>query len=231
VLQHLTQLTGDPLVKKLKATRDLRLENATRIIFPAHSLQLRLISSTISADGILPRSSVVQVQILVVQPQLFCCDFGLLEEILRVLLDPRVVGARVPRHCQQQVEEVAVAGVQAKRVSAAGLRFRGDGRRHRLEAEAVREARHVDERLDGTVCDVEDGGHQLGAVAVRAGHEELSPSNGIAAREFQREVGEVGDSHGAERLWEGSEVGEDWWVRLRFRVLEVAGGVPRVARG
>jgi hypothetical protein len=209
----------------------LRLENTPRIVFLAHSLQPRLIRSAISADGILPRCSVVEVKVLAVQAQIFCRDFGLLEEVLGVLLDPHVVGSRVPRYRQQQVEEVTIAGVQAERVSAAGPRFRGDGRGHGLEAEAVREIRHVDERLDGSVCDVEDCGHQLGAVAVRPGHEELSSPSGVGAREFQREVGEVGDSHGAERLGKGSEVGEDWRVRLRFRVLEVAGGVPRVSRG
>ena len=148
-----------------------------------------------------------------------------------MLFDPRVVGARVPRYCQEHIEEVAVASVQTKRVSATGLRFRGNGRGHGLEAQTIREVWHVDERLDGLVGDVEDVGHQLGAVSIRAGHEELSSPERNGARNFQGEVGEVGDAHGAERLGEGSEVGKDWWVRFRFGVLEVAGGDPGVGCG
>ena len=145
-------------------------------------------------------------------------------------LNPRVVSARVPGYCQEQVEEIAIAGVQTKRVPAAGLCFRGDHCGHRLEAEAVCEVRHVDERLNSAVGDVEDGGHQLGAVSVRPGHEKLPSSDSRVPCEFQREVGEVGDSHGAEGLWKGSEVGEDGWVRFRFGVLQAAGGEPGVGR-
>jgi hypothetical protein len=209
----------------------LLLEDSPWVVLLAHSLQPRLVRGTISADGILPRSGIVEVKVLVVQTKLLCCNLGFLEEVLRVCLDPRVVGARVPRHCQEQVEEVAVASIQTKRVSAAGLRFRGDCRGHGLETETVREVRHVDERLDCAVGDVEDVGHQFGAVAVRSGHEELPSPGDVGACKFEREVGEVGDAHGAECLWEGSEVGKDWWVRLRFGVLEVAGGVPRVTGG
>lgn len=83
-------------VKQLEATRDLLLENTPRIILFAHSLQPRLVRSTVSAEGILPRSGIVEVKVLVVQPKLLCCSLSLLEEVLGVCLNPCVVSTCVP---------------------------------------------------------------------------------------------------------------------------------------
>lgn len=70
------------LVKKLEATRHLLLENTPWIILLAHSLQLRFVRGTVPADGILPRSGIVEVNILVVQTKLLCLNLSLLEKLL-----------------------------------------------------------------------------------------------------------------------------------------------------
>jgi hypothetical protein len=205
----------------------LVLEHPFRIVLLADSLQPRLVRCAVPTDRILPRRSIVEVQVLVVQAKLLRFVFALLEQVFCVLLDASIVRGAVPGCCQQEVEQVAVTGTQAERVPAAGRRFGGDCCWHGLEAETVCDVWYA-ERLHCGVGDVEDGGHHFGAVAVGSCDEELSSTDGVGPGQLEREVCEVGDAHCAESLRQRSEVRKDWRVCLGFGVLEVAGGVPGV---
>jgi len=130
-------LPNEGLVEQLEPARDLLLENTLRIVLLADSLQSRLLRSTVTADGILPRRCIVEVKILVVQAELLRLVFALLEEVFRVLLDARIISDGVPRYCQEQVEEVAVACAQTERIASPRRSFGRDCRGHGLEAETV----------------------------------------------------------------------------------------------
>lgn len=196
------QLNPETLsVEQLEPTRNLLLENPLRIILLANSLQLRLLLSTIPAKRVLPWRGVVKVEILVAQAQLLRLIFALLEEILGVLLNAGVVVDTIPRHRQEQVEEVAVSLAQAEGVPTSGSCFGCDCRGQGLEAQTVSHSRHV-ESLHRAVGNVEDPRHQLRAVAVRPRDEELAAVGAGRACEFEGEVREIGDAHCAYGLRE-----------------------------
>ena len=166
-----------------------------------------------------------------VQAQLLRLVLALLEQILSVLLDARVIRNAIPRNCQEQVEEVAVGFAQAERIAASGGCFGCDCRGQGLEAQAVCHLRYV-ERLHRAVRNIENPTHQLRAIAVRPRDEQLAAVGAGCAGEFEGEVREVGDAHSADGPGEVGEVFENGRVGDIFGgVLEVAGGEPKVAVG
>jgi hypothetical protein len=208
-LQLYSSTIRDQSVKQLKPTRNLLLKHALRIILLTNSLQLRLLRNTVPTERILPRRGVVEVQVFVVQPQLLRLVFTLLEQVLSMLLDARIISLVVPRHRQEQVEQVAVGGSQAERVPASRSGFGRYGCGHGLEAQAVSQVRHA-EGLHRAVGDIEDRSHHPRAVSIRPRDEQLAASTGRGrAGELESKVREVGDAHCAESLGEGSEILKD----------------------
>ncbi len=114
---------------------------------------MRLDRGNVPADGIWPRRSVVEVQILIVQPHLLRHRLRLIEESLGLLVDQSILGPRVPGDGQQYVEETAVSSGKTERVTAMSSSFQGDDGGNRLEAEPAGDVGETDQGLySGVLC-------------------------------------------------------------------------------